>query len=43
MNIKCTVLDFRQVTRREFVRFWERFYTDYSEEFYRENIGQPLT
>ena len=26
-----------------FVAFWERCYTGYDEEFYRANIGQPLT
>ncbi len=27
----------------EFVSFWERLYSGYDEDFYRENIGQPLT
>ena len=40
MKIKC--LRSHQCSRTEFVQFWERFYSDYSEEFYQENIGQPL-
>jgi hypothetical protein len=27
----------------EFVRFWDRLYSGYDEDFYRRNIGQPLT
>jgi hypothetical protein len=39
------ILDFSQVTPRDFVRFWQPLYT-YSaddEGFYRENIGKELT
>jgi hypothetical protein len=31
------------VALREFVRFWEQLYSGYDEDFYQENIGQPLT
>jgi hypothetical protein len=33
----------RHVAPKEFVRFWEQMYSGYDEEFYRDNIGQPLT
>jgi hypothetical protein len=33
----------RHVSRKGFVRFWERLYSGYDEDFYQENIGQPLT
>ena len=31
------------LTRKEFVDFWDRHYAGYDEEFYQDNIGQPLT
>jgi hypothetical protein len=37
------VLDIRQVSPVAFVGFWERRYSGYDEDFYRENIGQSLT
>ncbi|MCX5658349.1 MAG: hypothetical protein NTW19_01340 [Planctomycetota bacterium] len=30
-------------TQAEFVDYWDRLYSGYDEEVYRENIGQPLT
>jgi hypothetical protein len=41
--IQWAVIGTRVGTLTEFVRFWERLYTGYNENFYRENIGQPLT
>jgi hypothetical protein len=41
--IRWPVLDFSQVTPKDFVRFWEQLYSGYDEDFYREKIGQPLT
>lgn len=37
------ILDVRYVSLKDFVRFWERLYSGYDENFYQENIGQPLT
>jgi hypothetical protein len=42
-TIRGPVLGISQVTRQDFVRFWEQLYSGYDEDFYRENIGQPLT
>lgn len=41
--IYCPVLNTSQATPEDFIRFWERLYAGYDENFYRENIGQPLT
>src|SRR4051812_8299972 len=41
--ISWPVLGISQVQPKEFVRFWEQLYSGYDEDFYRENIGQPLT
>jgi hypothetical protein len=37
------ILNFRSATPEEFVSFWERLYSGYDEDFYAQNIGQPLT
>lgn len=37
------ILNFRSATPEEFVSFWERLYSGYDEDFYAENIDQPLT
>lgn len=37
------VLGTVNLTRKEFVDFWERLYAGYDEEFYQDNIGRPLT
>jgi hypothetical protein len=37
------VLGSHYVSAKDFVRFWAKLYSGYSEDFYRENIGQPLT
>src|SRR5262245_16095000 len=37
------VLSFSDVTRGEFVRFWERLYPDSMENYYQASIGRPLT
>jgi hypothetical protein len=42
-GISWPVLSIRQVTPKEFVRFWDQLYSDYDEGFYRDNIGKPLT
>jgi hypothetical protein len=42
-TINCPILGVRQVTSKDFVRFWEQLYSGYSEDFYQEHIGQPLT
>ena len=42
-TISFPVLGISHVTPEDFVRFWEQLYSGYNEEFYRENIGQPLT
>lgn len=31
------------VTAEEFTQFWDRCYSGYDEEFYQNNVGQPLT
>jgi hypothetical protein len=41
--ISWPVLGISQVQPKDFVRFWEQLYSGYDEDFYRENIGQPLT
>ncbi|MHB1422159.1 MAG: hypothetical protein ACYC3I_02960 [Gemmataceae bacterium] len=41
--ISYPILGVSHVAPKEFVQFWERFYFGYDENFYRENIGQPLT
>jgi hypothetical protein len=33
----------KDVALRDFVCFWEQLYSGYDEDFYGENIGQPLT
>jgi hypothetical protein len=43
MQIKCPILASHQSSRTEFVQFWERLYFGYNEDFYKDNIGQPLT
>ena len=42
-QIRWPVIGARQVASKEFVRFWEQLYSGYDEEFYRKNIGKPLT
>ena len=41
--ISWPILGISHVTPQDFVRFWEQLYSGYDEDFYRENIGQPLT
>jgi hypothetical protein len=44
-TINWPILHVSHVTPKVFVLFWERLYPDlrYNEDFYRANIGQPLT
>jgi hypothetical protein len=41
--INCLMPGSSQDTPKNFVRFWEKLYSGYDEDFYREHIGQPLT
>ncbi len=45
--ISCPVLDFRQVAPNDFVQYWAQFVPNskpgFDEDFYRQNIGKPLT
>src|SRR5436190_1846416 len=38
-----SIFGVHQVALKDFVRFWEQLYFGYDEDFYQENIGQPLT
>ena len=42
-RIAYTVLRPAPGTAEEFVAFWECLYSGFDEEFYEQNIGQPLT
>src|SRR6266404_360571 len=42
-TIKWPILGISHVTPKEFVQFWEQLYSGYDEDFYQENIGQPLS
>jgi hypothetical protein len=42
-GISWPVLGIHCVSLKDFVRFWEQLYSGYDEDFYQENIGQPLT
>ena len=42
-TIRCPIFAVSQVTPKDFVRFWDRLYSGFDEDFYRANIGQPLT
>ena len=41
--IRWTVLSISHVQPKDFVQFWEQLYSGYDEDFYKENIGKPLT
>jgi len=41
--ISWPVLGIKHVKPKDFVGFWEQLYSGYDENFYRKNIGQPLT
>lgn len=34
---------FHHASLSDFMRFWEKLYSGYGEEFYQERIGHPLT
>ena len=42
-TISCPILAASQVPPQDFVLFWDQLYSGYDEDFYRANIGQPLT
>jgi hypothetical protein len=42
-EIGWPILGVHHVAVRDFVRFWERLYSTYDEDFYQENIGKSLT
>jgi len=41
--IHWPLLSLSQSTNKDFVQFWDQFYSGYSEELYQANIGQELT
>jgi hypothetical protein len=42
-EIHLPILRSHHVTPKDFVQFWERLYSGYDENFYRDNIDKPLT
>jgi hypothetical protein len=43
MSTTFPIISSSQTNPKSFVQFWERLYSGYDEDFYRDNIDQPLT
>ena len=41
-EINWPIIGVHHAALKDFVRFWEQLYSGYDEDFYQENVGQPL-